>query len=104
MMSSTMPSREYSCSGSELRLVKGRTASEGLLEAGGRFRLFEWDLGGRHAEDALSFLHRPTNRKALPGSVLIRRCSSPESQDGASSGIQAGCQRCIGDDARPKWS
>src|SRR4029453_1554987 len=31
MMSSTIPSAKYSCSGSELRLVKGRTAIEGLL-------------------------------------------------------------------------
>src|SRR6266550_1270637 len=31
MMSSTIPSAKYSCSGSELRLVKGRMAIEGLL-------------------------------------------------------------------------
>jgi hypothetical protein len=30
MMSSTMPSAKYSCSGSPLRLVKGKTATEGL--------------------------------------------------------------------------
>src|SRR5437867_9535907 len=34
MMSSTIPSAKYSCSGSELRLVKGRTAIEGLSGKG----------------------------------------------------------------------
>src|SRR5262245_26306812 len=31
MMSSTIPSAKYSCSGSPLRLANGRTAIEGLL-------------------------------------------------------------------------
>jgi hypothetical protein len=35
MISSTIPSAKYSCSGSPLRLSKGRTAIEGLLGRGG---------------------------------------------------------------------
>ena len=35
MMSSVMPSEKYSCSGSALRLVNGRTAIEGLSGSDG---------------------------------------------------------------------
>ena len=78
MMSSTMPSAKYSCSGSPLRLVKGRTAIEGLS---GRARA---GLGGstgprRHPcrDGPCSSRTAPTKRKPLRGSVLISRCSSP---------------------------
>jgi len=35
MISSTMPSAKYSCSGSPLRLAKGNTAIDGLWGGGG---------------------------------------------------------------------
>jgi hypothetical protein len=40
----------------------------------------------------------PTKRSPLRGSVLIRRCSSPESPIALSDGVQAGRQRRIGYD------
>src|SRR6266404_2825344 len=80
MMSSAMPSAKYSCSGSELRLVKGRIAIEGLsgsVRAG---------FGGSVGLSAIAAAAGPcasrtcpTKRKPLRGSVLMRRCSSPES-------------------------
>src|ERR1700681_4426891 len=80
MSSSTMPSAKYSCSGSELRLVKGSTAIEGLS---GSVRV------GFSGSTVLSATAGPvppcasrtgpTKRKPLRGSVLIRRCSLPES-------------------------
>ncbi len=46
MMSSTMPSAKYSCSGSPLRLMNGSTATDGLSgKTGG-------ELGGGAAGDA----------------------------------------------------
>jgi hypothetical protein len=76
MMSPTMPSAKYSCSGSAFRLAKGKTAIEGLP---GRAR------AGLVRSAAVSVIAAAvgasrtaaTKRNPLRGSVLIRRCSSP---------------------------
>src|SRR5258708_27665127 len=80
MMSSAMPSAKYSCSGSELRLAKGRIAIEGL--SGSARAGFGGSIGlpaGAAAAGPRASPTSPTKRKPLRGHVLIRRCSSPES-------------------------
>src|SRR6516164_5025232 len=80
MMSSTMPSAKYSCSGSELRLEKGRTAIEGLSGSGraGFGSCSKLPVTVAPAGPCASRTC-PTKRKPLRGKVLMRRCSSPES-------------------------
>ena len=49
MISSTMPSAKYSCSGSPLILAKGSTAIDGLSGRGGpELDLRRWRAGGCH--------------------------------------------------------
>jgi len=71
MMSSTMPSAKYSCAGSSLRLVKGRTAIDGLSGRGGRVSTGAAERGV--SADRCSSCTAPTKRNPLPRSVLIKR-------------------------------
>ena len=76
MISSVMPSLRYSCPGSLLMLVKGRTAIEGLS---GRSRE---GVDGREpafARPASSSSTVPTKRMPFRGTVLMRRCAFPVS-------------------------
>ena len=78
MISSTIPSAKYSCSGSPLRLAKGRTAIDGLS------RRASAGLGGSAAIDrasagSCSSCTTPTKRMPLRGTVRISRCAPPVS-------------------------
>ena len=67
MMSSVMPSAKYSCSGSPLMLVNGRTAIEGLS---GRTRVGRQFRAGSDPSDArgsCSSRTAPTKRMPLRG-------------------------------------
>ena len=95
MMSSTMPSATYSCSGSALRLVKGRTATEGL--SGGFIALGV----STEASPTVPGSSRtaPTKRKPLRGNVFDQPLLFSGIGDGAAHDIDAGGQRRIRDNA-----
>src|ERR1051325_9543406 len=78
MMSSTMPSAKYSCSGSLLMFWNGSTAIDGLsgIESEGP-PVADAPSGAAWAAWSVASCAAPTKRMPLRGSVLIRRCSSP---------------------------
>ena len=80
MMSSTMPSAKYSCSGPPLIVSNGSTAMEGLSGSGRAG--FGCSVGiSLTAPPAGFFASRtvPTKRNPFRGNVLMRRCFSPVS-------------------------
>ncbi len=96
MMSSTMPSAKYSCSGSELRLVNGRTAQRRFVgKCEDRFRRLPLDVGDRRGGGAMSFLHRTDEAIAPPRQRLDQPLFLPGIANRGSSGIQPGRQRDI---------
>ncbi len=70
MMSSLMPSEKYSCSGSPLMLMKGRTAIAGRS---GRENIGRAGSAGA----GIWSCNVPTKRKPLRAMVRIRLCCSP---------------------------
>src|SRR5260370_8256351 len=80
MMSSAMPSAKYSCSGSELRLAKGRIAIEGL--SGSARAGFGGSIGlpaDAAAAGPRASPPSPPNRKPFRANVFINPLSSPTS-------------------------
>ena len=97
MMSSTMPSAKYSCSGSELRLVKGSTAIEVCREAKDGSRLFHRTVSADRSRQRVSrFQHGSDETEALSRQCLDQALFLAGIADRAPRGIQARCQRCIG--------
>jgi hypothetical protein len=79
MISSTIPSAKYSCSGSPLKLTKGRTAIEGLSRtaSAGLGGLAVTGLASTGGAGSCSSRTTPTKRMPLRGTVRIRRCACP---------------------------
>jgi hypothetical protein len=82
MMSSTTPSAKYSCSGSPLKFMNGKTAMEGLSGRASASAGVSFDLTGSifeepNSSDACASVTLPTNRNPLRAIVRIRRCSWP---------------------------
>ena len=97
MMSSAIPSAKYSCSGSELKLVKGRTAIEGLSGSvraglGGSIGV----IGGCRACGPLRLPHWSDETEALARQCFDEALFLAGIADRAPGGIQAGRQRRIG--------
>src|SRR5258706_7690540 len=98
-MSSTTPSAKYSCSESELRLAKGRTAIEGFIGEGeGRFQLFHRITGDFRTWGTLPFPHRTDETEALAGQGFDEALFVPGIADCAAGDIQTGRQRPVGND------
>ena len=70
VISSTIPSAKYSCSGSALIFTKGRTAIDGLSRIVGADAVSGFVRSGERSSRTV-----PTKRTPLRDSVLIRRCS-----------------------------
>ena len=77
MISSTIPSAKYSCSGSPLIFSNGSTAIDGLSGRGNGIRVVAVRAGTSFVAFSAATLTTPTNRKPLRGTVRINRCSSP---------------------------
>ena len=97
MMSSTMPSAKYSCSGSEFRLVKGRTAMEGLSGRASAALALPWASRWPRHPPALPAPSHETI--ALPRQRLDQTLFLTVIADRTSGHIQAGRQCRVRDDA-----
>src|SRR5258706_12262068 len=96
MMSSAMPSAKYSCSGSELRLVKERIAIEGL--SGSARAGFGGSIGlpaGAAAAGPCASRPSPPKRKPLAGRGLMEGRSPAESPDATLADFRRGVQAPI---------
>jgi len=77
MISSTMPSAKYSCSGSPLRLANGSTAIDGLSGSANSGRRGSAANSGAGATGAPSSRASPTKRTPLRAEVRIRPRAVP---------------------------
>ena len=77
MISSTMPSAKYSCSGSPLRLANGSTAIDGLSGSANSGRRSSAANSGTGAAGSPASCTSPTKRTPLRAKVRIRVCPTP---------------------------
>src|SRR5258708_11743763 len=90
MMSSTIPSAKYSCSGSPLMLVNGRTAMEGLSGSGG------------DADVRLAGTSTKRARYACTGRPIFFSCWFPMSSKETSSLPETQLSPKVGDGGDPE--
>jgi len=69
MISSTIPSAKYSCSGSPLKFSNGSTAIDGLSGRGNGIRVVAVRAGTSFVAFSAATLTTPTNRKPLRGTA-----------------------------------